>query len=183
MNLKEKYKKQIIPEMMKVMGYKNIMAVPKLEKAVLNTGFGKMLSGKTGDEQKKAYTAILEDLALIAGQKPVLTRAKKSIAAFKLRQGMPVGAKVTLRGAKMYDLIERLINIALPRSRDFRGLDPKSIDKKGNLTIAIKEHIIFPEVSPEKARSIFGLEATVVASTRNKEEALKFFKMLGFPIK
>jgi large subunit ribosomal protein L5 len=183
MRLKEKYKKEIAPVMMEKLGYKNVMAVPRIEKVVLNTGFGRLVVGKTGDEQKKIYEAVLEDLSLICGQRPVLTKSKKSIASFKTRKGMPLGAAVTLRGKKMYDFLERLIDIALPRSRDFRGLDAKSFDKKGNLTIGIKEHIVFPEISPEKVRTIFGFEITVVTSAKNKEEGINFLKAMGFPIK
>lgn len=181
--LKEKYNNEVIPEMIKKFGYKNRMAVPQVEKVVLNTGFGRQVTGKTSDEQKKIYEAILKDLSLIAGQQPVLTRARKSISAFKVREGMPLGARVTLRGKKMYDFLERLIYIALPRSRDFQGINQKSIDKSGNLTTAIKEHIAFPEIQPERAKNIFGLEITVVTTTKNREEALELVKLLGFPIK
>ncbi|MDI6591654.1 MAG: 50S ribosomal protein L5 [Patescibacteria group bacterium] len=181
--LREKYQKEVIPEMMKKFGYTNALAVPKIEKVVVNCGFGKLISGKTSEEQKKIYEAILEDLALITGQLPILTRAKKSISGFKIRKGLPVGAQVTLRGKRMYDFLERLIHIGLPRSRDFRGIDPKSLDKEGNLTIGIKEHIAFPEISPEKVKNIFGLEITVVTTAKNKEEGLELLKLLGFPIK
>ncbi|GAI25620.1 unnamed protein product, partial [marine sediment metagenome] len=155
--LAEKYKKEVIPAMMKKFGYKNVMAVPKIEKTMVNTGFGRLIMGKTSEEQKKIYTAILDDLILICAQRPVLTKAKKSISGFKTRQGMPIGAMVTLRGRKMHDFLDRVIHVAFPRSRDFRGIDPKSFDKKGNLTVAIKEHIVFPEVSPEKAKTILSV--------------------------
>ena len=181
--LSEKYVKEAVPAMIQKFGYKSIMAVPKIEKVVLNVGFGKRVSGKTSEEQKKIYTGVLNDLALIAGQAPVLTRAKKSIAGFKLRQGNPVGATVNLRGKRMYDFIERLVNIALPRSRDFNGIPVKSIDQSGNLNLAIKEHIAFAEIEPERAKSIFGLEVTVVTSAQNKEEGLELLRLLGFPIK
>ncbi|MBZ9578421.1 50S ribosomal protein L5 [Patescibacteria group bacterium] len=183
MRLPEKYKKEVIPAMQKKFGYPNIMAVPKIEKVMVNTGFGRLITGKTSDEQKKIYEAILNDLVLITGQKPVLTRAKKSISGFKIRQGMPVGAQGTLRGKRMFDFLERLIHIALPRSRDFRGIDPKSFDREGNLTIAIKEHIAFPEISPEKVKNIFGFEITVVTTAKNKEEGIELLRLLGFPIK
>lgn len=183
LRLKEKYKKEVIPEMMKKFGYKNVMAVPKIEKVVINIGFGKLISTKTSGEQKKIYTIILDDLALICAQKPILTKAKKSIAGFKTREGMFIGAKVTLRGKKMHDFLDRVIHIAIPRSRDFRGIELKSFDKKGNLTIPIKEHIIFPEVSPEKAKAIFGFEMTVVTTTKTREEGIELLKLLGFPIK
>jgi len=183
LRLKEKYKKEVVPQMVKNFGYKNIMAIPKIEKVIVNTGFGRLTTEKTSGEQKKIYEAILNDLALITGQRPILTRAKKSISGFKIRQGMPVGAQVSLRGKKMFDFLERLIHIALPRSRDFRGIDSKSFDREGNLTIAIKEHIVFPEISPEKVKNIFGFEITVVTTTKNKKEGIELLKLLGFPIK
>ena len=181
--LKEKYQKEVIPAMQKKFGYKSVMAVPKIKKVVINTGFGRMVADKTSEEKKKIQAAISEDLALISGQRPILTKAKKSIATFKVREGMKIGAKVTLRRKKMYDFLERLIHITLPRSRDFRGIDPKSVDEKVNLNIAVKEHIAFPEVSPEKTRFLFGLEVTVTTDAKNKEEGLELFRLLGFPIK
>jgi len=183
LRLQEKYKKEAIPAMEEKFGYKNDMAVPKIEKVVLNTSFGRLISGKTPEEQKKIYQPILEDLTLICGQKPILKGAKKSIASFKIRKGLPIGATVILRKKMMHDFLERLIHIALPRSRDFRGIEPKSIDKRGNLTLGIKEHIAFPEILPEKARTIFGLEITVVTNAKSREEALELLKLLGFPIK
>lgn len=169
--------------MMKEFGYQNIMAVPKIEKVVLNMGFGKMIAGKGSDETKKMRESILENLGLIAGQRPVLTKAKKSISGFKIRRGVPVGAKVTLRGQKMYNFLDRLIHIALPRSRDFRGINEKSIDQNGHLTIGVKEHIIFPEILPEKARQIFSFEITATTTARTREKGLELFRLLGFPIK
>jgi large subunit ribosomal protein L5 len=183
MKLIEKYKKEVIPAMMAKFSLKNAMAVPKFEKVIVNSGFGKMIAEKTSDEQKKICDAISNDLSLITGQKPNLTKAKKSISSFKIREGLPVGARVTLRGKKMMDFLERLIYIGLPRSRDFRGIDQKSIDKKGNLTIGIKEHICFPEVSPEKVKAIFGFEVTIVTTAKKREEGIELFKLLGFPIK
>ncbi len=183
LRLQEKYKQEIIPEMMKKFGYKSPMAVPKIEKVVLNTSFGKLVSGKTSEEQKKIYQPILDDFALICGQKSILKGAKKSIATFKIRQGVPVGAAVTLRRKMMYDFLERLIHIALPRSRDFQGIEEKSIDKKGNLTVGIKEHIAFPEILPERAKTIFGLEVTMVTTAKSKEEGLELLRLMGFPIK
>lgn len=181
--LKEKYKKEVIPAMMKKFGYKNVMDVPKIEKVVINSGIGRLIIAKTSEEQKKIFSAVLNDLALICGQKAILTKAKKSIASFKTRQGMPIGAKVTLRGKKMRDFLERVINIALPRSRDFQGIDLKSFDGQGNLTIAIKEHIIFSEVSPEKVRFIFGFEVTIVTNAKSRDESIELLTLLGFPIK
>ncbi len=181
--LKEKYKKEVIPQMMKKFGYKNAMAVSKVERVIINTGFGRLVSDKSSQEKKKIIDSILNDLSLICGQCPVKTRAKKSIASFSVREGAPVGARVTLRGKKMYDFLERLIHITLPRSRDFRGIDSRSVDEGGNLTIGVKEHICFPEVSPEKLKSIFGLEITVVTTARNREEGLELLRLMGFPIK
>lgn len=183
LRLQELYKKKIIPAMKKKFGYKNAMAVPKIEKVIINTGFGKLITGKSSEEQKKVFDNILNDLSLIAGQRAVITKAKKSIAGFKLRQGMAVGAKVTLRKRKMYNFLDRLIHIALPRSRDFRGIDPKSIDKRGNLTIGLKEQISFPEILPEKTRFIFSFEITVTTTAKTTEQGLEFLKLIGFPIK
>jgi len=183
MGLKEKYNKEVMSAMREKFGYKNNMAVPRIEKVVVNTGFGRLISGKSQKDSEKIYKQILDALVLIVGQKPVLTKSKKSISGFKLRDGIPIGAKITLRGQKMYDLLERLVFIVLPRTRDFAGLEPNSIDMAGNLTIGIKEHIIFPEISPEKAKKIFGLEITVVNSAKTKEQGIELFRLLGFPIK
>ncbi len=182
-SLKEKYQKEVIPLMMEKFGHRNKMAVPKIEKVVINTGFGRLVVGKTNEEQKKIQEEILQGLSLISGQKPILTRAKKSISGFKVRQGMPIGAKITLRGQRMYDFLERLIHIALPRSRDFQGIKESSFDKKGNLTIGIREQIAFPEILPEKVKNIFGLEITITTNSKNREEGIELFKLLGFPIK
>lgn len=183
MSLQQIYKKQVIPAMMQRFGYKSPMAVPRIGKVVVNTGFGRLVAGLSSEEQKKAREAIVQDLAFICGQKPVFRTAKKSISGFKLRKGQIIGAVVTLRRKRMYDFLERLIHIALPRSRDFRGIDPKSIDALGNLTIGIKEHIVFPEISPEKVRHIFGLEITVVTNAKTREEGIELLKLMGFPIK
>jgi len=182
-HLKEKYNKEVLLKMKKEFGYKSSMAVPKIEKVVVNTGFGRLVTGQTGGEREKTEKRVLNDLSLITGQKMVLREAKKSIASFKTRKGMPIGASCVLRRKKMYDFLERLIHIALPRSRDFKGIDPKAVDQNGNLTVGVKEHIIFPEVSPEQAKQIFGLEITVVTTADNREEGLKLFRLLGFPIK
>jgi large subunit ribosomal protein L5 len=181
--LKDKYQKEVIPQLQEKFHYKSVMAVPKISKVVLNTGFGKQVVGKSGEEQKRIQDNSLQDLTLIAGQKAVLTLGKKDIATWKTRKGMPLGVKVTLRGQKMYDFLERLINIALPRSRDFQGIDRKSIDPRGNLTVAFKEHIAFPEISPEKAKNIFGFEITIVTTAKTAPEAEELFKAIGFPIK
>jgi len=182
-HLSEKYNKEVIPAMMENFGYKNKMAVPKIEKVIVNTGFGRLIAGQTNEEQKKISQAILNDLALITGQRPILTKAKKSISTFKIRKGMPIGAMITLRDKIMYDFLERLIHITLPRSRDFQGIEPKSIDKNGNLTIGVREHIAFPEISIEKAKNIFGFEITVVTTAKNHQEGLELLRLLGFPIK
>ncbi len=182
-HLKEKYNKEAIPKMKEKFGYKNNLAVPSIKKVVVNVGFGKHITGKTGQERDKIIDSFIKDLALITGQKPVLRNARKSISSFKVRKGMPVGAVCTLRGQKMYDFLERLIHIALPRSRDFKGISQKSVDREGNLTVGIKEHIVFPEVSPERAKQIFGFEITIVTNAKTKEEGLELFKLLGFPIK
>lgn len=179
----EKYRKEVIPAMVQKFGYRSVMAVPRVEKVVLNTGFGKLIAGKTGDESKKILEAIVKDLSHISGQHATLAKARASIAGFKVRQGMPIGAKVTLRGARMHDFLDRLIHIILPRSRDFRGLHSTSFDKNGNLSIGISEHIFFPEILPEKARNIFGLEVTITTKAKTKEEGVELLRLMGFPIK
>lgn len=183
MSLEEKYKTEVIPAMMKKFGKSSPMAVPKIEKVVVNTGYGRLVSGKSSKEIESIVKSIMEDIALITGQRPIMTRAKKSISGFKLREGIPIGAKVTLRGKMMNDFLTRLINIALPRSRDFQGLDAKFFDKSGNLTIGMKEQITFPEISPEKTRNIFGLEITVVTTAKGREESIELLRLMGFPIK
>ena len=181
--LKDKYNTEVIPQMMSKFGYKSKMAVPRIEKVVVNTGFGRQVSGKGTEDQKKISDSILEDITMICGQRGVKTLAKKSIAGFKVRAKTPLGIKVTLRGKKMTDFLERVIHLVLPRTRDFKGIESKSVDEKGNLTLAVKEHIIFPEIMPEKAKNIFGLEITAVSSAQTREEGLELFRLLGFPIK
>ena len=182
-SLKEKYKKQAVPAMKEKFGYKNIMAIPNIKKIVINTGFGRIIAPKTKDEQRKFEEYIIQNISQVCGQRPVLTVARKSISSFKLREGTIIGAKVTLRGKKMYDFLEKLVNITLPRSRDFLGLSPKAMDKNGNLNIGIKEHIAFPEVSPEKSPIIIGMEITIVTNAKNKDKGLELFKLLDFPFK
>ena len=182
-SLKEKYKKEVVPEMMKKFGYKNKMAVPSIRKVVLNSSFGKEAVSKTGAEREKLQNLITTDLSLIAGQHTNLAKSKKSIAGFKLREGLEIAAFVTLRKDRMWDFLERLIYLSLPRSRDFKGLEPKSIDKNGNLSIGFKEHIMFPEIFTEKEKTIFGLEVTVVTNAKSKEEGLELYKLMGFPMK
>lgn len=169
--------------MVEKFGYRNVMAVPKIKKVVVNASFGRLVSGKSGEEQKKIHQEILEALSLICAQKAQLRPAKSAIAGFKTRKGMPLGAKVTLRGKRMYDFLERLINIALPRTRDFGGISSESFDKKGNLTIGIREQIVFPEILPEKAKNIFGFEITMATTSKKREEGVKLLKLMGFPIK
>jgi len=181
--LKDKYNTEVVPEMMKRFGYKNSMTVPKIEKVVINVGFGKLIAGKTSEEQKKIQDTIIEGLSLISGQKPVFKKAKKSIATFKIREDQVIGIAVVLRKKKMSDFLERLIHVALPRLRDFQGIEVSSFDKKGNLTIGIREHIVFPEILPEKAKNIFGLEITVVTTAKTREEGIELLRLLGFPIK
>jgi len=182
-SLKEKYNKEVVPEMMKRLGYKNRMAVPSIKKVVLNSSFGKEAVSKTGAEREKIQNLIMQDLSLIAGQKTNLVKSKKSIAGFKLREGLEIAAVVTLRKQKMWDFLERLIYLSLPRSRDFKGLDPKSIDKNGNLSIGFREHIFFPEIFTEKEKTIIGLEVTIVTNAKTKEEGLELYKLMGFPMK
>lgn len=181
--LQEKYEKEVIPKMMEQFGLSNKMAVPKIQKVAVNIGFGKLISGKTGAERKKILDGIKNDLILITGQQPVFTQARKSISGFKIRKGVAVGAMVTLREKRMFDFLERLINIVLPRSRDFSGIDPKSFDKKGNLTLAIKEHISFPEILPEKIKRILSFEITVVTSSQKQKEGIALLTLIGFPIR
>lgn len=152
------------------------MEVPRIEKVVVNCGFGRMVSGKSKEEQKKIQDAVVRDLTSICGQKAVVTKARRSISSFKLREGQNIGAKVTLRRKRMWDFLERVITVALPRSRDFQGIDPKNIDQDGNLTFGIKEHIAFPEISPEKINFIFGFEITAVTTAANREEGIALFK-------
>lgn len=176
MTLQEKYEKEAIPAMRINFGYKNVMAVPRLKKAVVNVGVGKIRDEKQHEEIKKY-------LALVTGQKPSPRAAKRAIAAFKTRKGLTVGYQVTLRGNRMYDFLSRLINIALPRTRDFKGIEMTSFDRKGNLTIGVKEHIVFPEIIGEDYRFLFGLEVTVVTTAKKRGEGIELLKLMGFPIK
>ncbi|OQX00937.1 50S ribosomal protein L5 [Candidatus Parcubacteria bacterium A4] len=182
-NLKEKYEKEAVPAMIKKFNYRSKMAVPKIGKVIVNCGFGRMVAGKSVNDQKKIQEAVLEDMSSICGQKALLTIGKKSIAGFKIRKGMVLGASVTLRKKRMLSFLDRLINITLPRSRDFRGLESKSFDNSGNLTIGIKEQIIFPEIAPENIKFMFGLEVVVVTTSKKKEEGEELLRLLGFPIK
>lgn len=181
--LQKKYKEQIIPAMMARFGYKNPMAVPKITRVTINSSFGKQVVNKTGGEREKIHKAILHDLALIAGQAPRLVKSKKSIAGFGLREGLEIAAMVTLRKQKMWDFLERFIYLSLPRSRDFKGLESKSVDNHGNMSIGFREHISFPEIFVEKEKTIFGLEITISTNAKSKEEGLELFRLLGLPIK
>ena len=174
---KDLYKDQIVDGMIKKFGYKNVMEVPKLDKIVLNMGVG-----EAKDNAKLLETAV-RDMEIITGQKAVVTKAKNSVANFKIREGMPIGCKVTLRGEKMYDFLDRLVNLALPRVRDFRGINPNAFDGRGNYALGIKEQLIFPEIDYDKVDRTRGMDITFVTSTQDNAEALALFTALGFPFK
>lgn len=175
--LKEKYIKEIAPELMKLGGYKNINEVPKLEKIVLNMGLGDV------KDNSKSFNLAVEELGLIAGQKPIATTAKKAISNFKVREGMKIGAKVTLRGKRMYEFFDRVTSIALPRVRDFRGLSRKSFDGRGNYAFGIKEQLIFPEINYDKIEKIRGLDILIVTTAKTDSEALTLLEALGMPFR
>ena len=181
--LQEKYKKEVVPAMVKQFGYASAMAVPKIIKVTVNTSFGKEVATKSSGDREKVANFITQDLGLIAGQAPTQVKSKKSIAGFKLREGIEIAARATLRRQKMWDFLERLIYLSLPRSRDFKGLNRHSVDSRGNLNIGFREHIIFPEIFTEKEKTIFGLQVTVSTNAKNKEEGIALFTLLGFPIK
>lgn len=172
---KEKYIKEIVPALMEKFQYKSIMEVPKLEKICINKGIGAAVA------DKKLVDQGVEELTTISGQKAVATIAKKSVSNFKLREGMPIGAKVTLRGERMYEFIDRLLSVALPRVRDFRGVSDKSFDGRGNYTIGVKEQIIFPEISIEKVNKINGMDISIVTSAKTDEECFELLKAFGMP--
>ena len=173
--LKEKYRKEIVPKLMEVKGYKNVMEVPKLEKIVVGIGLGEAVSNA------KALEGAEKDLPIITGQKPIMTRSKKSIANFKLREGMPIGLKVTLRQEKMYDFLDRLINVVLPRGREFLGVPRNAFDGRGNYTLGLKEQTIFPEIEFDKVDKVRGLEITIVTTARTDEEGRLLLELLGMP--
>jgi large subunit ribosomal protein L5 len=175
--LKKVYQDEIVPKLVKEFGYKNPMEVPKIDKIVLNMGVGDAVN-----DTKKVTTAAA-DLALIAGQKPVITRARKAISTFKVRENMPIGAKVTLRKTRMYEFLDRLVTVALPRVRDFRGLDPKSFDGRGNYALGVKEHIIFPEIDYDKAESMLGLDIVVCTTAKSDAEARALLRAFNFPFR
>ena len=175
--LQKEYNEELRPKIQKALGLKNTMEIPKVTKITLNMGLGSAVS------DKKVLESAQAELSQITGQKAVLTYAKKSIANFKLREGMPIGCKVTLRKEKMYDFFEKLIKISLPRTRDFRGLNPNSFDGRGNYTLGVKEHIIFPEIDFDKIDRIKGLDITITTTAKNNQEAMELFKQFNFPFK
>lgn len=173
--LKETYKNEIAPALMKKFEYKSVMQIPKLDKIVINVGCGE------ARENSKVVDAIVNDLQIITGQKPVVCRAKKSVANFKLREGMPIGVKVTLRGERMYEFLERFFNLALPRVRDFRGINPNSFDGRGNYAMGVKEQLIFPEIEYDKIDAVRGMDIIMVTTANTDEEARELLKLLGAP--
>lgn len=175
--LREFYENEVVPAMTQKFSYKNKMAVPKIEKIVINMGVGE------AKDNSKVLDSAVKDLQIISGQKPIVTRAKKSIAAFKLREGMPIGCKVTLRGKKMYDFADRLINLSLPRVRDFHGINPNSFDGRGNYTLGIKEQLIFPEIEYDKIDKIRGMDVIFVTTAKTDEEARELLSLFGMPFK
>jgi large subunit ribosomal protein L5 len=175
--LKEKYQNEVVPALMQDFKYTTIMQVPRLQKVVLNIGMGEAL------QNNKALDAAVSDLTAITGQKPVITKAKKSIANFKLRQGMPIGAMVTLRGVRMYDFLDRLVNLALPRLRDFRGVSRRSFDGRGNYSLGLREQIIFPEIDYDKVDKIRGMEIAIVTSAPDDAQGYALLKRLGMPFR
>ena len=175
--LKAEYEKAVIPKLTQQFGYSNRFAVPRLDKVVLNMGIGE------GVTDQKKVTAAANDLTLIAGQKAVVTKSRKAISNFKLRENLPIGAKVTLRSHRMYDFVDRLVTIALPRIRDFRGLNAKSLDGRGNITIGIKEHIIFPEIDFDKTEDVWGMDIVVCTTAQSDEEAQALLAALNFPFR
>lgn len=173
--LKEKYAEEIIPALKEKFSYGNVMEVPKISKVVINMGMGEAIANP------KAMDAAVADLTTITGQKPIITKAKKSVAAFKVRTGMPIGVKVTLRGDKMYEFIDRLVSVALPRVRDFKGISPKAFDGRGNYTLGLKEQLIFPEIEYDKVDRLRGMEICFVTSAKSDEESMELLKLMGMP--
>jgi len=173
--LKEKYLNEIVPALKSKFNYKSVMEVPKLEKVVINMGVG------DAKENPKAMEAAVNDLALISGQKPVVTKAKRSVAAFKIRQGMDIGCKVTLRGERMYEFVDKLFNVALPRVRDFRGISPNSFDGRGNYSLGLREQLVFPEISYDKVDKVRGMDVIFVTTAKTDEESRELLRLLGAP--
>jgi large subunit ribosomal protein L5 len=175
--LKERYQKEIVPALMNEFGYKNVMQVPRLKKVVVNVGAGEAL------QNARALDAISQDLMIITGQKPVIIRAKKSIAGFKLRAGNPIGVKVTLRGSRMFDFVDRLMNIALARQRDFRGVSPDGFDGRGNYTVGMTEQLVWPEIDYDKIDKVRGMEISIVTSAETDDEGRRLLALFGMPFK
>jgi len=175
--LKEAYRDRVVPALMKEFGYKNPMQVPRLERIVLNVGMGEAI------QNVKLLESAASELAVVSGQRPVVTRAKKAIANFKLRQGMPIGAKVTLRSDRMYEFLDRLVSLALPRIRDFRGVSPKAFDGRGNYTLGLKEQLIFPEIKYDSVASIHGMDITIVTTARTNDEGTALLRHMGMPFR
>ncbi|MBM4235422.1 MAG: 50S ribosomal protein L5 [Firmicutes bacterium] len=175
--MKLKYLEEVRPALVKRFAYKSILQAPRLEKVVINMGLGE------GKENPKILDAAVKDLSIIAGQKPVITRARRSVASFKVREGMPIGCKLTLRGIRMYDFLDKFFNIALPRVRDFRGISPHSFDGRGNFTIGIKEQLIFPEIEYSQVEKVLGMDITIVTTARTDEEARELLTQMGLPFK
>ncbi len=175
--LYDQYKQEMVPKLMEKFQYKNVMQVPRVDRVIINVGAGEAV------QNPKALDGVVNDLALISGQKPIITRAKKSIAGFKLREGMPIGCKVTLRGERMYDFLDRLINLSLPRVRDFRGVSPQAFDGRGNYSLGIKEQTIFPEIEYDKIDKIRGLEVVIVTTANTDEEGRELLKCMGMPFR
>ena len=173
--MKDKYNDEVAKGLMEKFGYKNVMEIPKIEKVVINMGVGEAVSNP------KILDVAVNDMMTISGQRPVVTRAKKSIAAFKIREGMPIGAKVTLRGTRMYEFLDKLLNIALPRVRDFRGVSPKSFDGRGNYTMGIKEQLIFPEIEYDKIDKVRGMDICFVTTANTDEESRELLTLMGAP--
>lgn len=173
--MKELYSNEVAAQLQQKFNYKSVMEIPKLEKVVVNIGLGEAV------QNPKALDGAVQDIAQITGQKPVVTKAKKSIAAFKLREGMPIGVKVTLRGDRMYEFVDKLINVALPRVRDFRGVSPKSFDGRGNYSLGLKEQLLFPEIEYDKIDALRGLEVVFVTTAKTDEEGRELLKLLGMP--
>ena len=175
--LQEKYKNEVVPALNEKFGYKNVMQLPKIEKIIINMGVGEAVGNP------KALDAAVSDLTIISGQKPLLTRAKKSLAAWKLREGMPIGCKVTLRGVRMYQFLDKFMNVALPRVRDFRGVSDKAFDGRGNYAVGLKEQLIFPEIEYDKIDKIRGMNIVIVTTAKTDEEARELLKLMGMPFK
>ncbi|MEI7474886.1 MAG: 50S ribosomal protein L5 [bacterium] len=176
-NLKDRYKEEVVPALQEQFGYENIHEIPKVEKVIINMGVGEAVANV------KILDKAVEELTLIAGQRAVVTRAKKSIASYKLRQGMPIGTKVTLRGPRMYNFLQKLVNVVLPRIRDFRGISDRSFDGRGNYSLGLKEQMLFPEISYDQVDTVLGMNLTIVTTAKTDEEAMALLKEMGMPFR